>query len=111
MKGRCPFCWDRNVSRVGESAAGPNSARASTWLMECDHCEKWFWADSGEEVPRLFEVCSTAWIAPFQCFDEIRNLLYGEEKAFPRWRAAEFNTICGDCQNARFVQRRMAARV
>ena len=28
--------------------------------MECKDCEKWFWADSGEEVVKLFEICLTS---------------------------------------------------
>jgi hypothetical protein len=103
----CPFCWNRNVSPVG----GFRNARpfASRGLMECGDCEKWYWADTGEEVVRLFEICSTSLIDPRSCLEDIREILNSGGTGFPRRRTAEFNRLCSDCLNGRFVQRRTAA--
>ncbi|MEN6311489.1 MAG: hypothetical protein ABFD80_08130 [Acidobacteriota bacterium] len=68
--------------------------------MECRQCEKWFWADSGEEVARLFEICATSLIQPGFCDEAIREVLNSGGSGFPRRRAAEFNQICSDCLNA-----------
>jgi len=102
MEGRCPFCWNRNISRVGPLKAGPASGPARS-LMECGDCEKWFWGDSGEEVARLFAICETSMINPGQCYEEIREILNSGGNGFPRRRVAEFNRVCSDCLNARFM--------
>ncbi len=102
MDGGCPFCWSRNVSPVGQ----PFSSRR---LIECGDCEKWYWADSGEEVVRLFEICSTSMIEPRSCLEEVREVLNSGGTGFPRRRTAEFNRLCSDCLNGRFAQRRTAA--
>jgi hypothetical protein len=78
--------------------------------MECGDCEKWYWADSGEEVVRLFEICSTSMIDPRSCLDEVREVLNSGGTGFPRWRTAEFNRLCSDCPNARLVRGRDAVR-
>ena len=109
MDGRCPFCWNRNVTPVAQPAAGKGGPLASRRLMECAECEKWFWADSGEEVVRLFEICSTSMIDPKRCLEDVREVLNSGGTGFPRRRTAEFNRLCCDCLNARFVQRRTAA--
>ena len=108
MDRRCPFCWNENVSLVGRAAASP---RSMIWgrLMECGDCEKWYWADTGEEVARLFEICSTSMIDPKGCLEDIREVLNSGGTGFPRRRTAEFNRLCSDCLNARFVQRRSVA--
>jgi hypothetical protein len=69
--------------------------------MECPECEKWYWADSGEEVVRLFEICSTSMIDPKSCLEDVREVLNSGGTGFPRRRTAEFNRLCSDCLNAR----------
>ena len=108
MDGRCPFCWNRNVSPVGQPPAGRGSPFARK-LMECDDCEKWYWADTGDEVARLFEICSTSMVDPKSCLEDVREVLNSGGSGFPRRRTAEFNRLCSDCLNARFVQKRSAA--
>ncbi|MGB8959392.1 MAG: hypothetical protein WCC00_10350 [Candidatus Aminicenantales bacterium] len=109
MDGKCPFCWSRNVTAVGQPGAGQGGPFAARRLMECAECEKWYWADSGEEVVRLFEICSTSMIDPKSCLEDVREVLNSGGSGFPRRRTAEFNRLCSDCLNARFVQRRTAA--
>lgn len=102
MDGRCPFCWDENVSLVGRAAASP---RSMIWgrLMECGDCEKWYWADTGKEVDRLFEICATSVIQPDRCLEEVREILNSGGNGFSRRRTGEFNAICSDCLNACFI--------
>jgi len=110
VDGRCPFCWNRDVVPIGQGGGtGPAGPFASRKLMECADCEKWYWADSGEEVVRLFEICSTSMIDPRSCLEDVREVLNSGGTAFPRRRTAEFNRLCSDCLNARFVQRRSVA--
>jgi hypothetical protein len=109
MDGRCPFCWSRNVGPVVQPAAGRRGPFASRCLMECGDCEKWYWADTGEEVVRLFEICATSMINPKGCLEEIREVLNSGGMAFPRRRTGEFNRLCSDCLNAKFARRRTAA--
>ncbi len=109
MNGKCPFCWSGNVTAIGQPGAGQGGPFASRRLMECAECEKWYWADSGEEVARLFEICSTSMIDPKSCLEDVREVLNSGGSGFPRRRTAEFNRLCSDCLNARFVQRRTAA--
>lgn len=106
MDGRCPFCWNRNICRVGPLNGSPASG-STRWLMECGDCEKWFWGDSGEEVSRLFDICETSMINPGRCYEEVREILNSGGNGFPRRRVAEFNRVCSDCLNARF----MAAKI
>ena len=110
MDERCPFCWSRNISRVGTSA-GRRGAADSKTLMECQECEKWYWADSGEEVPRLFEICATPLVNPSRCEEDIREILNSGGTGFRRRRAGEFNRLCSDCLGARFLADRIAARL
>lgn len=109
MDERCPYCWNRNVIPVGQPPAGRGAPSAARRLMECGDCEKWYWADTGEEVVRLFEICSTSMIDPKSCLEDVREVLNSGGSGFPRRRTAEFNRLCGDCLNARFVQRRTVA--
>ncbi|MHB8094993.1 MAG: hypothetical protein ACYDH0_08625 [Candidatus Aminicenantales bacterium] len=102
MDGRCPFCWDRNVRRVLTQTASRGGGRLRQ-LMECADCEKWYWADTGEEVPRLFEICSTSIVQPGRCCEEIREVLGSGGVGPPRRRLAEFNWLCGECPHGRFV--------
>ena len=111
MDERCPFCWNRNVVPVGQPGAGRGGSFSARRLMECGDCEKWYWGDSGEEVVRLFEVCSTSMIDPKSCLEDVREVLNSGGTGFPRRRTAEFNRLCSDCLNARFVQKRSAAHV
>ena len=111
MNGRCPFCWNRNVSRVGAGAQSSRGPHATRRLMECGDCEKWYWADTGEEVVRLFEICSTSMINPKGCLEEVRELLNSGGIAFPRRRTAEFNRLCSDCLNGRFAPRQTSAHL
>ncbi len=96
MPRRCPFCWSGNVRPSG-GAAGFRP------LAECGDCEKWFWCDSGEEVPRLFTLCATALTRPGRCDETIRGVLNSGGSGFPRRRAAEFNHLCSECRHARFL--------
>jgi hypothetical protein len=109
VHGICPFCWSRNVIPVGHRGTGLGGPFVSRSLMECADCEKWYWADSGEEVVRLFEICSTSMIDPKSCLEDVREVLNSGGSCFPRRRTAEFNRLCSDCLNARFVQRRSVA--
>ncbi len=97
------------MTPVGQPGAGKGGPLASRRLLECAECEKWFWADSGEEVVRLFEICSTSMIDPKSCLEDVREVLNSGGTGFPRRRTAEFNRLCCDCLNARFVQRPTAA--
>lgn len=97
------------MAPVGRPGAGPAGSFSSRRLMECADCEKWYWADSGEEVVRLFEICSTSMIDPKSCLEDVRDVLNSGGTGFPRRRTAEFNRLCSDCLNARFVQRRSVA--
>jgi hypothetical protein len=109
MRGRCPFCWSRSAVRAVMSAVG-RPVGGSRRLMECRECERWFWADSGEEVARLFELCVTPVIHPGRCETDIRKILNSGGNGFQRRRSAEFNTICSGCPGARFAAGRIAAR-
>ena len=109
MNGRCPFCWDRRVSRVGAGTRGTKRVDAASRLLACEDCERWYWADSGQEVLRLCEICTTPKIDPGRCFEDIRELLGSGGSAFPRQRTAEFNRICSLCPNARFAPGPLAA--
>jgi len=109
MPGRCPFCWSRNVNAAGSEAA-LRRASGSRPLAECGDCEKWFWGDSGEEVPRLFGLCATALTKPGRCDEAIREALNSGGNGFPPRRAAELNRLCSDCLHARFLPGGSAAR-
>lgn len=102
MDTRCPFCWNRNVARVGSPPrrAGAEGGRR---LMECRDCEKWYWEGTGREVPRLFEICASAVIDPARCCGEIREVVNSGGIEWPRRRAAEFNWLCSECPQGRFV--------
>ncbi len=110
MYRSCPFCWNPNVSRVGETALGhrPNLPGR---LMECGECERWFWAETGEEIVRLSDICTTAIVNPGRCLPEVRMILNPGGNGVPRYRIGEFNRLCGDCMNGRFPPRRSAARL
>ena len=110
MNKRCPFCWNHNVSRVGRDATGRRRSLGGE-LMECGDCEKWYWAETGEDVPRLFEVCLTSMISPGRCLAELREILNSGGNGFPRYRTGEFNRLCSDCMSGAFQQRRQSARV
>lgn len=102
MEARCPFCWNRNVSRVGPPLRRPGAGGARH-LMECLDCEKWYWEGTGTEVPRLFEICATAVVNPGRCCGEIREVVNSGGVRWPRRRAAEFNWLCGECPDGRFM--------
>ena len=102
MDSRCPFCWDKNVSRVGAPLRRPGAVGARQ-LMECRDCEKWYWEGTGREVPRLFEICATAIIDPGRCCGEIREVVGSGGARWPRRRAAEFNWLCSECPQRRFM--------
>ncbi len=102
MDARCPFCWSRNIAAVGQPIRRISDDTACH-LMECVDCKKWFWPDSGEEVVKLFEICATSVINPSRCYEEVRQLLNSGGHDFPRWCVAEFNQVCSDCLNARFM--------
>ena len=110
MNGRCPFCWNAHVSPVGRDPDGRRRSFGGE-LMECVDCEKWYWAETGEEVPRLFEICVTSMISPGRCLEEVRELLNSGGNGFPRYRTGEFNRLCSDCMSGAFQPRRSAARV
>jgi len=107
MDERCPFCWSRHITR-----AGGRLPAGSRFLMECQECERWYWAHSGEEVPRLFEICATALFNPGRCEEGVQEIMMNSGgTGFPRRRAAEFNRICSDCLNARFMADKIAIHV
>lgn len=107
MDGRCPFCWSLRISRVAP-LRGCRAAADSGMLMECRDCEKWFRAGSGKEIPRLFELCTTPFLNPGRCEEEILEILNSGGNGFRRRRAAEFNRVCSDCLNARFIAEKIA---
>jgi hypothetical protein len=98
------------VSRIGRGRLG-GGASADGHLLECGDCERWFWAETGEEVPKLFEVCATAMVRPERCLAEIREVLNSGGNGFPRYRTGEYNRLCGDCPNGRFLIRRQTAQL
>ena len=108
MCRRCPGCWNPNVSRVGATASGrrPNLPGQ---LMECGECESWFWAETGEKVVRLFEICTSALVDPGRCLPEVREVLNSGGNGVPRCRIGEFNRLCSDCMSGRITARRSAA--
>ncbi len=95
MKRQCPFCWSDRVRSV-RSTAGERTAPADRFLLECLDCEKWFWANSGEEIPRLYEVCETAVLNPVRCFPELREAVLWDDLSPSR--QAEFNFLCSQCR-------------
>ncbi len=107
MNESCPFCWDRNVRPVGKVMRSVGK-RTSQRLMECPACEKWYWSGTEEEVPRLFEVCATAIINPRRCFEEIREAVNSGGTVTSPCRVGEFNWLCGQCPNSRFMDGRVA---
>ncbi len=109
MKGRCPFCLDRSVSPVGAGTRPSKGVEAASRIMACDDCERWYWADNGQEVIRLCEICTTPLTDPRKCFEDVRELLGSGGSAFPRQRTAEFNRICSLCPNASFAPGPLAA--
>lgn len=110
MNRSCPFCWNPQISRVGETASGRTPSLPGR-LMECGECERWFWAETGEEVVRLSEICTTALVNPGRCLSEIREVLNSGGHGVPRYRLGEFNRLCSDCLSGRFPHRRSAARL
>lgn len=108
MDERCPLCWSPDVGQVA-LFSGRRAGDDSRRLMECRECERWYLADSGEEVPRLFEICVTPLLKPHRCPEDVREVMNSGGSAFPRRRAAEFNRLCSDCLNSRFLAERIAA--
>jgi hypothetical protein len=79
--------------------------------MACPDCEKWYWADTGEEIERLFDICETSVVNPGRCYEEVRQILNSGGITFPRRRAADFNQVCSDCLNGRFTSLKKPAHV
>jgi hypothetical protein len=104
MDPRCPFCWDKNVVRVGRPLRRLGD-RYPRQLMECLDCEKWYWEGTGREVARLFEICATAIVSPGSCCGEIREVVGSGGIKWPRRRSSEFNWLCSECPHARFMAR------
>jgi hypothetical protein len=107
MKTICPFCLDPNVRNVrsGRAGEGLSSAR----LRQCPDCESWYWADSGQPVEWLFSICETPHGAPGDCLEDILPFTDSPERAWPRQRRAEFNTLCSQCPKSRFAAVRSPA--
>jgi hypothetical protein len=103
MSEICPFCWSKNVKRVGPRPKN-GASRADRNLLECQDCEKWFWAGTEEEVPTLFLSCQTAYLHPRKCYPEVLEVALSGGSGFPKRRWAEFNHLCADCPNGRYVQ-------
>lgn len=102
MGERCPFCWGQKVKPVGARSQDRKSA-AIGQVIECEECEKWYWADREEEAPALFMHCETPILQPQGCYEEIRSVLKSEETIHLRRRLAEFNHLCSECPNGRFL--------
>lgn len=102
MGERCPFCWGQNIKHVG---ALPKDRPSGTngHLLECQDCEKWYWARGGAEAAALFMHCGTSFLRPQRCYEEIREIVLSAGNGFPRRRLAEFNHLCAECPNGRFV--------
>jgi len=110
MYRRCPVCWNPNVSRVGATASGRGPSLPGQ-LMECGECESWFWAETGEEIVRLSDICTSAIVDPGHCLSEVREVLNSGGNGVPRSRTGEFNRLCSDCISGRFTARRSVARL
>jgi len=72
-------------------------------IMECEDCEKWYWAGQRVEVPALFKHCETTILHPHLCYEEVRETVLAAGAGFPRRRLAEFNHLCAECPNGRFL--------
>ena len=105
MEGRmdalCPFCLGSQVKPVGHPRA--RMAGETGCLMECEECEKWYWADRAEEAPALFKHCQTTVIHPQRCYAEIREIVQAAGASFLRRRLAEFNHLCSECPHGLFL--------
>jgi hypothetical protein len=78
--------------------------------MLCSDCERWYWADSVEEIRELFMACETAVLHPGKCCEEIRRVLNSGGHGFPRRRLAEFNFLCSECPDRKFAPIKIFAR-
>jgi len=108
MMEMCPFCWGGNIKRIGRHTVGASDG-AYRDIMECEDCERWFWAGTGEEVPTLFMNCETALLHPMKCYPEVLEFALCGGAGLPRRRWAEFNHLCAGCRNGRYVRRQGAA--
>jgi hypothetical protein len=101
MGSYCPFCLGARVKVVGGQAKA-RSAEFKGTLMECEECEKWYWADREKEAAALFRHCQTPSINPGRCYQEVRDVVLSPGLGSVRMRLAEFNHLCAECPNARF---------
>ena len=109
MQKGCPFCGGRRVEPVRQPLGWGAATGSRGRLMACLGCERWYWQDSGEEVPRLFEICVTAVVSPGRCAEGVRAVLNSGGRGFPDRCIAVLNRLCGDCRNARFASRKGSA--
>lgn len=109
MKDRCPFCWDKNVRLVGQ-VRGAKAGEGTKRMMLCPDCERWYWADSAEEIHELFTACETGALHPGKCCEEIRQVLNSGGHGFPRRRLAEFNFLCSECPDRKFAPVKIGGR-
>ena len=98
----CPFCLGENVKNVG-SRSRDGGAGTEGHLMECEDCEKWYWAESDEEAATLFSNCETALLHPMRCYPEVLDVVLSGGDGIPRRHWAEFNHVCAECPNGRYV--------
>jgi hypothetical protein len=101
METLCPFCLGSNVRPVGRLKARMEGGTGR--LMECEECEKWYWADRAEEAPALFMHCQTPVVRPQCCYEEVREVVLAAGARFLRRRLAEFNHLCAECPHGRFL--------
>ncbi len=101
MDKQCPFCWDQNIRKLAQVVL--NGAGQTRSLMECLDCEKWYWEDSGEEIFELAELCQTLVMEPEKCDEVIISPIRSDYFSSPKTKLKEFNHICSECANKRFV--------
>jgi hypothetical protein len=106
MGERCPFCWGQNVAPVGTDPDS-RSSRGDDRLVQCQECEKWYWADRQVEVPVLFDHCLTLRLRPGSCYEEVRAIALSGGSGFLRRRIGELNHLCAGCPGGHFERARL----
>lgn len=100
MKKECPFCWDHNVR--GLTAISGNGL-SDDQLMFCDECERWYLAETGEEVTDLAELCLTIVHEPEKCIEDVLYPLRNGFLPSATQKAIELNLLCTECPHSCFL--------
>jgi hypothetical protein len=99
MRFECPFCWGHNVKEI--ASAGGNG-QAVDHMILCEECERWFWADTQEEVLDLAALCSTLICEPDKCIEEVIHPLHSGYLTYPAQKEVELNLLCSECPHRSF---------